>query len=78
MVMNSLLLAVDDGIANANYNWADVFFLVGAILAVFAGIAYAMGVTGTVSDPPHRGFHLWAPALVALAVGFTAFGLFLL
>ena len=25
------MLAIDDGLTNANYNWADIFFLVGEI-----------------------------------------------
>ena len=80
--MNGILLAVDDGIANANYNWADVFFLIGTILALFSFIAYATGNTGTVTaDATHRPYaryHAWAPALLALAVTCVAFALFLL
>ena len=71
------LLAVDDGIANGNLNWADVFFLVGAIFGALAGLAYALGITATVDNNPPR-YHAWAPALVAFAVAFVAFGLFLL
>ena len=48
------LLAVDDGIANGNLNWADVFFLVGAIFGALAGLAYALGITATVDNNPPR------------------------
>jgi hypothetical protein len=77
--MHSILMAVDDGIANANYNWADVFFIVGTILAVVAGLAYVTGNTTTVDNsPPRYHYHAWAPALVAFAVACIAFAWFLL
>ena len=47
--MNTLL-AVDDGIAQANYDWADGFFLGALVLAALAGLAYATGYVGTVDD----------------------------
>ena len=81
----STLLAIEDGIVNGNLDMADVFFIIGTILAVVAGLAYASGVTGTTSEnhapgTPRAGYryHLWAPALVAFAVAAVAFGLFLL
>ena len=79
--MNSILLAVDDGLTNANYNWADVFFLIGTIVAVFSAIAYFTGVsatTTTTTNPPRYHYHAWAPALVAFAVACATFGFFLL
>ena len=77
--MNTLLLAVDDGLTNGNYNWADVFFLVGTIAAVLAALAYVTGNTTTVdNNPPRYHYHAWAPALVAFAVGCIAFAFFLL
>lgn len=79
--MNTLL-AVDDGLTNANFNAADIFFLIGTALAVFSGLAYATGVVGTPADPasprPYAGFHQWAAALLAFAVASIAFGFFLL
>jgi len=74
----SALLAVDDGLTNGNFNWADVFFLVGTIFAALAALAYVMGVTVTADPARPVRYHAWAPALVAFAVAFTAFGLFLL
>ena len=73
--MNALLLAVDDGLTNANFNWADIMFLLGTIFAVLGALSYAP-VPQT--DPPRRSYGHWGPVLVALAVGFIAFGLFLL
>ena len=46
--MNPILLAVNDGLANNNWNEADVSFLVGVVFAVLSAIAYAAGV-GTVA-----------------------------
>jgi hypothetical protein len=46
----SILLAVNDGIANNHWNEADACFLGAAILAVLAAIAYGMGI-GTVARP---------------------------
>ena len=76
--MNTLLLAVDDGIANANFNWADVFFLVATILAVIAAVAYASGVRPVGDNTVRVGWHAYAAALLALAVAGIAFALFLL
>ena len=82
--MNSILLAVDDGLTNANYNMADVFFLIGAAFAVLSGLAYVTGFVATVStdpnppNPPYGRYHQWAPALLAFAVAAVAFALFLL
>lgn len=63
------MIAVDDGISSGNFNAADVFFLIGAILGVVAAVCYAV-----VSVPAAR----WAPVALSVAVGFAAFGLFLL
>ena len=76
-------MAVDDGLTNANYNMADVFFIVAIALAVLSGLAYATGNVGTVSDDPGAGrpyarFHAWAAALLAFAVAAVAFAWFLL
>jgi len=84
--MSSILLAIDDGLTNANYDMADVFFLIAVGLAVLSGLAYATGNVGTVTtdnDPaprthPYARFHAWAAALLAFAVGAVAFGFFLL
>jgi len=56
--MNTLLLAVDDGITNNNWNAADVFFLIGLGLAVIAGLGYAAGVASVArrtDDTPGTG-----------------------
>jgi hypothetical protein len=42
--MNTLILAIDDGIAQNNFDAADIFFAIGAVLAVIAGLGYAAGV----------------------------------
>lgn len=76
--MNALL-AVDDGLANANYNWADIFFLVGTVLALFAAFAYApTGHVHTTDAPAHRHYTSWAATLLSVAVACVAFALFLL
>ena len=46
----SILMAVNDGLAENNWDEADVCFLIGAILAAIAAIAYGAGV-GTVTRP---------------------------
>jgi len=78
--MNTLL-AIDDGWTNANYNWADLFFIVATALALLAAFGYLTPVRTTVDAEPghvHRGFAHWAAGLLALAVAATAFALFLL
>jgi hypothetical protein len=72
----TILLAVDDGLTNSNYNWADIFFLVGTILAVLAALTYIPRRTN-LNDPPPAWFG-WGGVLAALALASTAFGLFLL
>ena len=77
------IIAVDDGLTSANYNAADIFFLIGTALAVLGGLAYASGYVGaTTADPtaprPYARFHQWAAALVGFAVAAIAFALFLL
>lgn len=55
--MNTVMLAIDDGLTNANYNMADVMFLLGMALAIIAGLGYAAGV-GTIArrdDTPADG-----------------------
>lgn len=78
--MNTLLLAVDDGLTNANYNWADVFFLAGLVFAVLAGLAYVTGHPVAEGAPANRygRYSHWAAALLAFGVACIAFGLFLL
>jgi protein-S-isoprenylcysteine O-methyltransferase Ste14 len=68
------LLGLDDGIASGNLNWADVFFLVGTILAVLSALCQVPHRADS-SPPPWLG---WGGTLLALAVGCAAFGLFLL
>jgi len=79
--MNTLLLAVDDGWTAANYNWADLFFIVATALALLAAFGYLTPVRTTVDTDAHvhrHGLAHWAAALLALAVAATAFALFLL
>jgi hypothetical protein len=79
--MNRLLLAVDDGWTNANYNWADLFFIVATALALLAAFGYLTPVrttTTTETGHVHRGLAHWAAGLLAIAVACTAFALFLL
>ena len=78
--MNTLLLAVDDGLTNSNYNWADIFFLASMILAVLSGLAYVTGHPVAEGRPANQWgrYSHWAAALLAFAVGCFAFGLFLL
>jgi hypothetical protein len=80
--MNHLLLAIDDGWTNANYNWADLFFIVATALALLAAIGYLTPVRTTAdTNPPshvHRGLGHWAAGLLALAVACAAFAWFLL
>lgn len=44
----SILLAVNDGLVNNNWDEADVSFLIAVVLGALAAIAYATG-TGTVA-----------------------------
>ena len=76
----SVLLAVDDGLTNANYNMADVFFLIGMVLGALAGLAYVAGFPVAEGRPANNWgrYSHWAAALVAFAVACVAFGLFLL
>jgi len=46
----SILMAVNDGLVNNNWDEADVCFLVGLVLGSLAAICYAAGV-GTVARP---------------------------
>jgi hypothetical protein len=78
--MNALLLAVDDGWTNANYNWADLFFIVATGLAVLAAIGYLTTThPAPAADHPRR-YTLahYAAGLLALAVACVALALFLL
>ena len=63
------MLAVDDGIAQGNLNLADVFFLIGTILAFLAGFLAAN------ATPNATRWHMVA-GWFALAL--VALGLFLL
>ena len=54
----SALLAVDDGLTNANFNAADIFFLIGLACAVISGIGYAAGIAAVArrtDDTPANG-----------------------
>lgn len=79
--MNTLI-AVDDGLTNGNYNWADVWFLVAAIAAVLATVAYLVNPADVpnTTTPPSRYYRYthWAAALVAFAIASIAFAWFLL
>jgi hypothetical protein len=63
------LIAVDDGLSSGNLNWADIFFLLGTILAVLGALAHS---------PLGEAVTKYAWVLLSLAVAFIAFGLFLL
>jgi hypothetical protein len=79
--MNPLLLAIDDGWTNGNYNWADLFLIVATALALLAAVGYLTPVrTTTTTDTGHvhRGLAHWAAGLLALAVACAAFAWFLL
>ena len=55
--MNTLILAIDDGIAQNNFDAADIFFLIGFALAVISGLGYAAGVSTVArrDDTPAHG-----------------------
>jgi hypothetical protein len=76
--MNTLL-AVDDGLVNAEYNWSDIWFLVATVLAVIAAASYwpTTATTGVDSRPVWP-LARWAGVALALAVAATAFAFFLL
>lgn len=77
----NVLLAVDDGLTNGNYNWADVFFIAATILAVLAAVIHAVGVPAPrddVAGRPVYHYHHHSFTLLALAVACIAFGWFLL
>jgi hypothetical protein len=65
------MFAVDDGLTSGNFNVADVFFLIGAILGVIAAV---LSIPRTTATPAHA----WSSVAGWLAAGFIAFGLFLL
>lgn len=75
--MNTALTAIDDGWTNANYNWADLFFVVATALALLAAVGY-FTVAPPTGQPPTRRLAHWAAGLLALAIAATAFALFLL
>jgi hypothetical protein len=62
------MFAVDDGLINGNLNFADILFLVAAILAVLAAVLYTQGANVI----------RWAPVLLSLAVAGLSFGWFVL
>jgi hypothetical protein len=71
--MNTLILAIDDGIAQNNYDAADIFFAIGAVLAVIAGLGYAAGV-GTIArkdDTPASGVPMTSDVQGVTARGWT-------
>ena len=63
------MYAIDDGLTSGNFNAADIFWLIGLIVAVVAAILYAV--------TPHPVVK-WAPVALSAAVACVAFGLFLL
>lgn len=68
------MLAVDDGIWSGNLDAADIFFLVGVILAVVAALLYAMAAR-PVRDPTDANrvrVGVWAPVALSLALASTA------
>lgn len=79
-----MMLALDDGIANGNFNAADVCFLLGMIFGLLAVIVSFIRSdrrhpAGVDAPPPARGYiSPWAAPLGWLAVASIAFGLFLL
>ena len=69
--MNTIF-AVDDGLTNGNFNAADIVLLIAAALAVLGAIfAYAS------TAPPTPPIARWATPFAYLAIGVTAFALFL-
>jgi hypothetical protein len=70
--MTPLLLAVDDGLTSGNLNAADIMFAIAAVLCLIAAVLLHPRPTTAPPYPVH-GF-----SVLALAVGLTAFGLFLL
>ena len=66
-----MLLAVDDGIFQGNFNLADICFLIAVILFVLAAFAH-WPRTGPGEPWPYGGF------LVPLGLAFTACGLLVL
>jgi len=60
------LFAVDDGIWSGNYTFADVMFLVGFILFLFAAVLY---YPRSPNSPPYGGVTLCI-GLAAVALGF--------
>lgn len=65
------MIAVDDGLWSGNYNAADVFFLIGTVLAVVAAVL-------AVPRPAPSRLAVWAPVLLYLAVGCGLFAWLLL
>lgn len=63
------MYAVDDGIWNGNLDAADIFFLVGTILAVIAAVLY-------IPREPARS--AWAPTALSAALACVAFAFLLL
>jgi hypothetical protein len=63
------ITAIDDGIVNSEFNWADIWFLVGVILGVLAAVLHhpKAGVASAFSG-----------VLLALAVASVSLGLLLL
>lgn len=69
------MLALDNGIANGNFNAADVFFLVGCILAAIAALA---AVPRHVPPDGRYVVGAYAPVIGWLALSCIGLGLFLL
>jgi hypothetical protein len=64
-------------IASGQLDAADVFFLIGAILALVAALFFA-AVAARVDPPATRTVGVWAPVFGWLGVACTAFALMLL
>ena len=71
--MVSALLGVDDGIAQGNFNLADVLFLIGAILIGLGALAAA---SANMNPPQTASKHAQALAYAGLCL--VAFGWFFL
>ena len=78
-----MLLAVDDGMVNGNFDLADALFLVATILAVVAAILYALRTKPDAHTTVDHNNHVhavhvsvWAPVVGWLAVACLAFGWF--
>ena len=63
------MYAVDDGIWNGNLDFADICFLVAAVVGVIAAVLYIP------REPPRS---TWAPSALSVAVALLALGFLVL